>query len=153
MERDHCHYILVLFQISMSLVPFWQKIPTKTQVASNIDADKKYNLTVQEITAVWKPSLFNACALFVYLKGCTLYQFPVLHSHRCRLEASEVEGINYFIFLFIKLSISRETESEKERAREKTRVENCLELCPLNWILPGIICSSSSHTDRHQMKA
>lgn len=50
-----------------------------------------------------RASFCVSSALFIYLKGCTLYQFTLPHSLRHRLEGSEVKRINYFFIIIYKV--------------------------------------------------
>lgn len=77
--------------------------PTQS-ISSNINVNKKkVILLFKKLEMYERASFCVSSALFIYLKGCTLYQFTLPHSLRHRLQRSEVKRINYFfLLLFIK---------------------------------------------------
>lgn len=88
---------------------FWeetqQTTTKKKYISSNIHVNKKKVIWLFKKLEIYERASFCvSSALFIYLKGCTLYQFTLPHSLRHRLQHSEVKRINYFflLLLFIK---------------------------------------------------
>lgn len=85
------------------IVLFWKAIQQRNN-SSNIHTDKKKNVIwlLEKLGSYERASFCVSNVLFIYLKGCTLYQFTLPHSLRHRLEAQKLRELITFLLLFIK---------------------------------------------------
>lgn len=112
-----CFSLPHIWAVSVTLFYSAKRNPTKN-ISSNSHTNKKKNVIwlFKKLGRYKRASFCVSSVLFIYLKGCTLYQFTLPHSLRHRLGGSEVKRINYF-FIIIYLSAERERKKETERVR------------------------------------
>lgn len=82
---------------------FWKQIQQRTSRQTLSQTKKNVIWLLKKLGRYERASFCVTSALFIYLKGCTLYQFTLPHSLRHRLEGSEVERINYFFIIIYKV--------------------------------------------------
>lgn len=95
-------FFLVLQLCLCHVVLLWKEIQQRTTRQTFTQTKKNVIWLLKKLGRYERGSFCVSSALFIYLKGCTLYQFTIPHSLRHRLEGSEVERINYFFIIISK---------------------------------------------------